>query len=367
MARQFAAPPHYVQGRDVLDELGEHVSPLGDRAVLLADDIVLDIVEERATESLGRAGVDVVVEEFGGEASPEEIDRVANVCRDADADVIVGAGGGKALDTAKAARQIAGGAAVSLPTIASTDAPTSALSVVYTEDGEFEEYRFYDRHPDAVIVDTGIIAGAPTRLFRSGIADALATWFEASAVDRADAANVIGGEPTDAALELARLAYDTLREQARPAVEAVEVDAVTDGVESVVEANTLLSGLGFESGGLAAAHSIHNGLTQLEATHDATHGEKVNIGTLSQLVLEGREGAFVEEFVDFSLDVGLPVTLAEIGLEDPDPDQLETVAEAACADDETIHNEPFDVDPAAVRDAIRTADAIGRRMKASRE
>jgi len=151
------------------------------------------------------------------------------------------------------------------------------------------------------------------------------------------------------------------------AVDAVERGAVTESVEAVTEANTLLSGLGFESGGLAAAHSIHNGLTQLEATHDATHGEKVNIGTISQLALEGRDDAFIEEYVEFSLDLGLPVTLSDIGLDDPSHNDLTVVAEAACDEEETIHNQPFAVSSSMVRDdALLTADELSRRVRENR-
>ncbi len=206
---------------------------------------------------------------------------------------------------------------VSMPTVASTDAPTSALSVIYSEHGEFEEYWFYDEHPDLVLVDTDVVSDAPTRFFRSGIADGLATWFEADATYRPDGDNVVGGKPTRAGHRLARLCYETLREHGRSAVDAVERDAVTESVEAVTEANTLLSGLGFESGGLAAAHSVHGGLTQLEATHDATHGEKVNIGTITQLVLEGRDDKFIEDYVEFSRAIGLPTALSDIGLDDP--------------------------------------------------
>ena len=117
---------------------------------------------------------------------------------------------------------------------------------------------------------------------------------------------------------------------------------------------------------LLGSRTARYGLTQLEATHGAIHGEKVNIGTVSQLVLEGRDDAFVEEIIGFSLDVGLPVTLGEIGLEDPSRDQLDVVAEAACAEGETIHNEPFAVEPAMVRDAILTADRLGERVRAER-
>jgi glycerol dehydrogenase len=366
MSRIFKSPARYVQGRDVTTEIGTHVESLGDRALLLGDDLVLGLVEDRVTTSLEERGIDASVETFGGECSTTEIDRVVGVVEDRGVDLIVGAGGGKALDAAKAVREQLGIAMVSMPTIASTDAPTSALSVIYSEHGEFEEYWFHDQHPDLVLVDTAVIAAAPTRLFRGGVADALATWFEADATARSDGDNVVGGKPTRAGTHLATLCYETLRAHAVSAVEAVERDAVTESVEAVTEANTLLSGLGFESGGLAAAHSIHNGLTQLEATHGATHGEKVNVGTVSQLVLEGRDDAFVEEIIGFSLDVGLPVTLSEIGLDDPTRDQLDVVAEAACADEETIHNEPFAVEPAMVRDAILTADRLGERVRARR-
>jgi len=127
--------------------------------------------------------------------------------------------------------------------------------------------------------------------------------------------------------------------------------------------NTLLSGLGFESGGLAAAHSIHNGLTQIDATHDATHGEKVNIGIITQLILEGRESAFVEDYIKFSRELGLPVTLADIGIEDPTGQSLDIVAEAACDDAETIHNQPFEVTVSMVRDALKTVDGIADRVR----
>jgi glycerol dehydrogenase len=366
MTRAFGSPEAYVQGRNVTAEIGDHAASLGDSTLLLADDVVFDLVDPDAIESLESQGIQVETELFEGESSAAEIERIGDRAAASGAEFVVGAGGGKALDTAKAVGEDLGIGVVAMPTIASTDAPCSALSVIYSEHGEFEEYRFLDRHPDLVLVDTSLVASAPTRFFTSGIGDALATWFEADATMRSDSDNVLGGRPTHAGHQLAEVCYERLREHGASAVDAVENDAVTPSVESVTEANTLLSGLGFESGGLAAAHAIHNGLTRLDATHEATHGEKVNVGTLSQLVLEGRSDAFVEDVVRFSLDVGLPVTLAEIGLDDPTDDQLTTVAEAACAPDETIHNEPFEVTAEAVRDAIRTADAIGERVGSRR-
>lgn len=360
-AKLFESPANYVQGREVAADIGDHARELGDSALLIADEIVLDLVESTVTESFENAGISATSVTFQGEASATEIDRIADEAADFGADIVVGAGGGKAIDTAKGVGDTPERATVSMPTVASTDAPTSSLSVIYSDAGEFEEYRFYDSHPDLVLVDTELVAAAPTHFFVSGVGDALATWFEADAASRAtEGENFFGGRPTRGGRALAECCYETVREHALSAIRAVENDAVTESVEAVTEANTLLSGLGFENGGLAAAHSIHNGLTQLEATHDASHGEKVNIGTISQLVLEGRSDAFIEEIIEFTREAGLPVTVAEIGLDDPSDDQLARVAAAACAEDETIHNEPFEIEPAAVADAIRTADAMGR-------
>ncbi|MCC5698539.1 iron-containing alcohol dehydrogenase, partial [Klebsiella pneumoniae] len=130
---------------------------------------------------------------------------------------------------------------------------------------------------------------------------------------------------------LAKLCWDTLWEYGVQACDAARHHLVTPALEKITEANTLLSGLGFESGGLAAAHAIHNGLTALPQTHAVMHGEKVNLGTLTQLVLEGRPTAEIDSFIDFSTRIGLPTTLTEVGLGDADGEALRHVAETATA------------------------------------
>jgi glycerol dehydrogenase len=202
------------------------------------------------------------------------------------------------------------------------------------------------------------------RFLVAGIGDGLSTYFEADASARTRKQTMAGGAPTQAALAIARLCYDTLLEHGLAARLAVEQGAVTPAVEKVVEANTLLSGLGFESGGLGAAHSVHNGLTALEGTHDYWHGEKVAFGVITMLMLEERPAEVLEEVVDFCLEVGLPVALEDIGLEGVGREELERVAEAACVEGETIHNMPFEVHPAMLVDAMLAADAFGRQRRA---
>jgi glycerol dehydrogenase len=134
--------------------------------------------------------------------------------------------------------------------------------------------------------------------------------------------------------------------------------------EKVVEANTLLSGLGFESGGLAAAHAIHNGLPVLDQTHHNFHGEKVAFGTITSLFLTGKSEAQIDEVYSFCEAVGLPTTLDEIGLENVSDEELMKAAEAACAPGETIHNEPVPVHPRMVLAAFKAANAEGHRRLA---
>ncbi|AHY47016.1 Glycerol dehydrogenase-related enzyme [Rubrobacter radiotolerans] len=355
-AMVFAAPGRYVQGRGAVEGLAGELENLGaEKPLVLCDPVAEDVIPSAALEVPGAVRV-----RFNGECSPGEIDRVAAEARESGADAIVGVGGGKTMDTAKSVAHPAGLPLVIVPTIASTDAPTSAVAVVYEDDGAFKEYRFFAKNPNVVLVDTAIIAGAPVRFLVAGIGDGLSTFFEADTSSKTKKFTMAGGAPLSAALAIARLCYDTLLEHGLAARLAVEKGVVTPAVEKVVEANTLLSGLGFESGGLAAAHSVHNGLTALEGTHHYWHGEKVAFGVLSMLMLEGRPAEVIEEYTDFCLSVGLPVALSDIGLEDVSREDLRKVADLACIEGETIHNEPFDVYPEMVVDAMVAADAFGR-------
>jgi glycerol dehydrogenase len=195
------------------------------------------------------------------------------------------------------------------------------------------------------------------------VGDALATWLEARATERSNSGTMAGGLPTVAGTALARLSWDVLWENALPAVDAVRDHQVTPAVEKVIEANTLLSGLGFESGGLAAAHAIHNGLTAVAATHGLAHGQKVNLGSVTQLVLEGAPPDEIREFIEFTTAVGLPTTLVEVGLTRDDTESLDAVARASTAEGETIHSMPFAVQADDVVSALASLDRVALRVR----
>ena len=360
MANVIGSPSRYVPGRGELAHRYEHCEKYGKDLFVLVSASGKKRVEGKIAQSVEGTGAKVVYETFNGECSQKEIDRVVEAFKASGCSVVVGIGGGKIHDTAKAAAYYAGAPVAIVPTIASTDAPCSALSVIYTDEGVFDRYLFLPANPTVVLVDTDIVAAAPARLLVSGMGDALATYFEARACQASGASNCVGGKVTLAAMSLARLCYETLLADGLKAKLAVERHVCTTAVENVIEANTYLSGVGFESGGLAGAHAIHNGLTAIPETHSLYHGEKVAFGTLVQLVLENAPLEELEEVLEFCTEVGLPTTLADLGVENPTQEQLMEVAKLACADADTLHNMPFPVDADSVYAAILAADELGK-------
>jgi glycerol dehydrogenase len=365
MIKALIAPGRYVQGAGALDEAGKFITPLGKNILVVLDTTVQGLVGERLRASLEASGATMTLFVFSGECSHNQVNLGVEKAREVDANVVVGAGGGKAIDLAKAVAAAIGARMVSLPTIASNDAPTSAATVYYTDDGVLDGWDVWARNPDVVLVDTAIIAGAPIRWLVSGIGDALATWFEAEAAFKGRRPAFSGGIPTMTAMALARLCYDTLMEYGLEAKQDAENHVVTPALEKVIEANTLLSGLGWESGGLATAHTLGNGLTILECTHPYSHGEKVSFGLATQLCLDDDiSPAEREEVIDFMIAIGLPVTFEEIGMGKLTKDEIRDAAENLAGPGQLLHNHVFPITGFDLYSAMVKADVLGRSRKA---
>lgn len=359
MTNIFISPGKYIQGSGEMKKLGSYAKTYGKKALILISASGFKRIGDSVEEGFKDSGCTFICDYFNGECSKNEINRLTEIMKKENCDMVIGIGGGKILDTAKAVAYYQNVPVLICPTIASTDAPCSALSVIYTDEGVFEEYLFLPANPNVVLMDTDIITNSPARLTISGMGDALATYFEARAAATKGAATCAGGQITSAAFALAKLCYDTLMSEGRKAKIALEAGVCTPAVEKIIEANTLLSGIGFESGGLAGAHAIHNGLTVLSECHQAYHGEKVAFGTIAQLILENVSQEELETVVEFCVDMGLPVTLKELGLTSITKEKIMKVATAACAETDTLHNMPFEVTPERVYAAIMAADAFG--------
>lgn len=373
MRKAFICPPKYVQGENEILNLGYFIKTFGTSALLIAHPDDVARVKVQLEKTAKDYEITFVESGFNGECSKKEVVRLQELAKEKNCDCTIGLGGGKAIDAAKCVAE--GEALIIVPTIAATDAPTSHSAVLYTEDGSFDDYAYFKQSPSVVLIDTTIIANAPTRFLVSGMGDALSTYFEARATQNSYS-NVNAGLPcgvreglcgpakgTNAAFALAKLCYQTLLSDGVKAKAACDEKVVTVALENVIEANILLSGLGFESGGLAGAHAIHDGLTMLEGTHKYFHGEKVAFGTLVQLVLENAPMEEINEVMDFCLKVGLPVCLADIGVTSITDEELIAVAKKTCIPEESIHSMAFPITVESVAAAIKVADALGRSYK----
>jgi len=214
-----------------------------------------------------------------------------------------------------------------------------------------------------VLVDMDVMAKAPVRFLVAGMGDALATWFEARSCERTQSMNECGGYSTMAGLNIAKLCYESILKYGQAAKLATENQIVTPALQHVVEANILLSGIGFESSGLACAHSIHNGLSALDETHAYYHGEKVAFGVVSGLHLTDAQPAEMEIVYTFCEQIGLPTTFADIGLANADKNMLMKAAAKACAPMESIHHEAGPITPEKILCAMIAADAMGKNRK----
>lgn len=360
--RAFGSPLRYVQGQGEFGRLPLYTAPYGNACVII-DGFLYQDLNARLEKAYAESGAKFVSISFKGECCDEEVERIGKIARENGAAVIVGAGGGKTMDTAKICADEMGLPVIIAPSSASTDAPVSEIAVVYTPNGEYIGSRKMKKNADLVLVDTEIIVKAPRRLFVAGMGDALATWLEAQACEGSDSPNYIGSgmRRCKAGMAIAKASWDILFEDGEKALMALDRGVVTEAFENVVEANTLLSGLGFLNTGLATAHGIHSGLTVLPETHKYLHGEKVAFGIVCQMVIENTPAETVDKVMRFMVSIGLPVTLADLGVE-ATYEKVMAIAEKT-ANGPLVHQEPSFVSTERVYSAIIAADALGRKYK----
>ncbi len=361
MAIGLKAPGYYIQGAGELDKLGKYVKKLGNTFLVLGSPNNKVRIGDRIEASLTDAGKTMVYCEFGGQCSKKAIEDAMEAARQHNCDSIIGIGGGKALDTAKAvATNLGGLPTIIIPTIASNDAPCSSVAVIYNDEGVVVKALLMHRNPDVVLVDTALIAKAPKHYLVSGMGDALSTYFEARACYRSGAKTMSRGTCSMTALVLSKLCYETLLNHSAKALEAVEQQTATPELEAVVEACVYLSGVGFEDGGLAAAHAINDGFAHVEQAHGASHGEKVAFGLLAQLKLEDAPQEEWDTVLQYIQSVGLPSCLADLGITDIREDDIRAVAAAATVPTQFTKNVRADITADDVYDAIMAADRDGR-------
>ena len=360
MTIALKAPGRYVQGFGERKNIGKSIKKLGNKFYLIASAGGMQRYGNEIKGYIEAEGKEVVFGEFHGEATKDEVFAHMDCIKENSCDAVIGLGGGKAIDTAKACAENLGGLPlVIVPTVASNDAPCSGVAVLYNEQHVVIKAVMMRRNPDVVIVDTEIIAKSPARYFSAGMGDALATWYEARACRKNHVRTMARGTITETVDMMCRLCNDILMQYGREALEGVKKGEHTEALEKVVEASILMSGIGFESGGLAAAHAVNDGFAQEPQTHGMLHGEKVAFGLLVQMLLGDASEEELQEVLSFIKDVGLPMTLKQLGISEINEENLHKAAEMAVVPTQSTKNLRADITADEVYAAIRKADEIG--------
>jgi glycerol dehydrogenase len=335
----FGSPRRYVQGPGVLARIGTELAAIGKTAVLLADKRVMELCSDEIVNRGCGEGVEVRPMLFSGEVTYDEIARIVGEIGQDRPGIVIGAGGGKTIDTAKMVSRDTGAAFVSIPTVASNDAPTSHIAVIYDADHKLVGVEENRGNPELVLVDTEIIIKAPLSLLSAGVGDALVKVFEVEQCVGSGGKNVFGAASPLTALALARACYQTVRDNLEIAYAAHAASKPNAAFEALTEAAVLMSGLAFESGGLSVSHGMTRGLSAVPGVANALHGHQVAYGLLVQLELEKRDAAFMDDMRGFYRAAKLPLKLADLGADQTSNSTVTTIAELSAA---AAHMKKFD-------------------------
>ncbi len=359
-SRAFGCPQRYIQGPGEFKNVFVYGKEYGSSFLFVIDGGIYEMMCDAVSSIEDKAGCRYETVSFSGESCMEDVADLAGLVSQYACDVLVGVGGGKVLDTVKLAADEVDLPRIIAPTSASNDAPAADWAAIYTKEGVHLRGQRTRRSTELVLVDSEIIAKAPARLFSAGIGDALATWFEAQACEKSGTPNCVarGYRCTRAGLAVSRECYNILMEDGEAALRAVKAKIVTEAVENVIEANVLLSGLGFINGGLAASHGIHSGLSAANGGESSLHGEKVAFALIAQLVIENAPLAEIRRIQAFLHAVDLPVTIEQLGIECT-AENLEIIAAHTVDRNLLIHHEPVAVSHELVKNGIMMANVLG--------
>ena len=337
------APAKVIRGSKVLPAVALEIAKLGSHPMIVSGNSTIAIAQKTVLPGLKNQNLHVTSASYNADCSEASLKSLRKSAKEHKADVIIGVGGGKALDAAKLVAHQLQLPVVTIPTSAATCAAWTALSNVYSEAGAFLYDVALSRCPDLLILDYDLIETAPQRTLVAGIGDAIAKWYEASVSSGHLQQTLI-----IAAVQQARILRDILFQKSAAALENPGSEVWQEVVDATVLLAGVIGGLGGAQCRTVAAHAVHNGLTHVTG-HSSIHGEKVAYGILVQLRLEemllGNQLATTarQQLLKFYAEIGLPKELDDLGLSNIKLSALKIAAEIALAPNSDIHRLPFKV------------------------
>jgi glycerol dehydrogenase-like iron-containing ADH family enzyme len=341
------APAKVIRGSQVVTAAVEDIARLGKRPLVISGKHTFAVVEKQLQPIFNAESLDIHQTYYSPDCSEMSLRTLRKAAQEHKADVIIGVGGGKALDTAKLIAHQLDLPVVTVPTSGATCAAWTALSNVYADDGAFLYDVGLSRCPDLLILDYDLVQTAPKRTLVAGIGDAIAKWYEASISSGHSEQTIV-----IAAVQQARVLRDILFQKSVAALQEPGGENWREVVDATVLLAGVIGGLGGAQCRTVAAHAVHNGLTHICGQAElkkSIHGEKVAFGILVQLRLEemvqGNQLATTarQQLLKFYAEIGLPRSLDDLGLGDVTIKQLQKAAEIALDPKSDIHRLPFKV------------------------
>ncbi|MBE9218486.1 iron-containing alcohol dehydrogenase family protein [Dolichospermum flos-aquae] len=337
------SPGKVIRGAGILSTVGAQVANLGTRPLIVAGNHTLNLSKEHLKPLFQSQQLHSILASYGADCCETSLKALRKAAKEHKADIIIGIGGGKALDTAKLVAHQLTLPVITIPTSAATCAAWTALSNVYSTTGAFLYDVALSRCPELLILDYNLIQTAPQRTLVAGIGDAIAKWYEASVSSGNSQQTLI-----IAAVQQARILRDILLQKSATALQSPNTEIWQEVVDATVLLAGVIGGLGGAQCRTVAAHAVHNGLTHISG-HNSIHGEKVAYGILVQLRLEemiqGNQLAASarQQLLKFYAEIGLPQKLADLGLGNITLGELQTAAEISLEPNSDIHRLPFKV------------------------
>ena len=276
----------------------------------------------------------------------EDISNVKEIILKNNYDAVIAAGGGKVLDSGKYIAECLNIPCITVPFSASTCAGWTALSNIYTKTGQFLKDVKLQACPKILVYDHKFIQTAPSRTLASGIADALAKWYESSITS-----STIDDGLVQQAIQISRVLRDQLLIEGGKAFsgEFENNPSWRNTIEACGLTAGLVGGIGGEKCRTAAAHAIHNAITQIITPNKFLHGEIVGVGLLLQLRLEEMKNnnklanQSIKQLLVLMEELNLPTTIGQLGINVFEDENLDKIADFTLRERSEIHFLPFEI------------------------